>query len=316
MKNKLALFAIGLAMLPGVVWAAPCSRINLTKCLDSACAINLSANPAARCQYCGTADAGAPAASAMKSVTAGTASKNSVSAKELKNAPTDPGERYMWATKLCLTKIQNCTTEDVEEAYDPLIEKSCTAAGVSKTMAGLQNKNANNKKTESSCTNDIQLCITADTKCGGDFSNCKQDEDFDKFFATCSAQITGCSNFTAKARSTITSTRTAMLNTSKSNFNSVVASHIKARINAIVSVNQGCKNNEMYQRCIETVCKENTANNCDSTNETINKQEKQIAVALCEFHKTACTKVKNLSEKEMQKDLDKLMDEARNELQL
>ncbi len=315
MIKKIVFLALGLIALPDIVGAAPCSRINLTKCLDSACAINLSANPAARCQYCGTADAGTPAASAMKSVTAGTASKNSISAKELKNAPVNPGERYVWATKLCLGKIQNCTTEDVNEAYDPLIEKSCTAAGISQNMAGLQKQAATNKKTESSCTNDIQLCITADNKCGGDFSKCSGDEQFNQFFATCATQATGCTNFTDDARKTIAATRTNMIKTSKSNFTSIVASHIKTRINNVSSVNDGCKNDANYNRCVENACKNNTNDNCADA-VSPKTSTKEIAIALCQFHKTACTKVKNLSATEMQKDLDKLMDEARNELNM
>ena len=112
--------------------ATACSRANLTRCLDSACAINMSSNPSARCQYCGTATAGKPSSKKeMRSVSVGASAKYNISEKELKKAPSDPGERYSWATKLCLQKVSGCNAEDVSDTYDPLIEQSCKAAGVS-----------------------------------------------------------------------------------------------------------------------------------------------------------------------------------------
>lgn len=302
MTKKLAFLVFCLIALPNLGLAASCSRINLTRCLDSACAINLSANPAARCQYCGTTEAGAPAASALKSVTAGSASKSSISAKELKQAPDDPGERYVWATKLCLQKIQNCTTEDVEEAYDPLIEKSCTAAGISQNMADLQKKANKNKKTASGCTDDINNCMIASNKCGPDFSKCKDQEQFDKFFAACSAQATGCSAFINDARTKIAATRDSTQSTISTNITNIVASYIRKRIDKFTSVNNGCKNNTNFNTCVETVCQNNTADNCATAN------TKSIAVNLCEFHKTACKKVQIKSDKEMQQELDKLLE--------
>ncbi|MBO4672158.1 MAG: hypothetical protein J5608_00710 [Alphaproteobacteria bacterium] len=308
MIQKLAIFAVGLMALPGIAGAA-CSRINLTKCLDSACAINMGANPAARCQYCGTPEAGEPATSAMKSVTAGTASKNSISAKDLKKAPTDPGERYVWATKLCLEKITGCTTEDVEETYDPLIEKSCTAAGISQDMAALQKKSTKTKS-ESACRNEINACVVSEKKCGADFSKCKTNELFDQALASCTTQSTGCTAFSKTIRESIAKTRADTISTAASNVQAIVAAHIKRRMTKITSINQGCSGNTNYESCVAEACKNNTPNNC------ANPDEQKIANYLCQFHKTACERVKNMSTAEMQKDLDKLMEEASNELNL
>lgn len=308
MTKKFTILALLAAFAPGMALSATCSKINLTRCLDSACAINLSSNPAARCQYCGTADAGEPATSGMRSVTAGAASKNTISAKELKKAPTDPGERYIWATNLCLDKIKNCTAEDVAEHYDPLIEQSCTAAGIASNMSSLQQKAATNNKTKTSCTNEITTCIIGDSKCGADYSKCQTNELFNQFFAACSAQSTGCTGFTDDARASIAENRENVLSAKASNLTSIVASHIRKRMDKINSINNGCKNDADYNKCVETVCQNNTNDNCAS--------DKTIANALCEFHKTACNKVKNLSTQEMQKDLDKLMQEARTELNL
>ena len=286
MKTKFIYFALYILMAPGLAVAVPCSRINLTKCLDSACAINLTSNPAARCQYCGTADAGEPAASAMKSISAGAASKNTISAKELKGAPTDPGERYVWATKLCLTKVQNCSTEDVSEAYDPLIEKSCTAAGVASKAASLQKKAAKNKRTQSSCQDEVFTCVTADEKCTGDFSKCADDSQFDSFLATCLSTVTGCADFTSQVRDTVAQSRTNAISATDNILDAVVAAHKTAREQQMTSIKSGCKDNSDFDLCVSVACKNNTNNNCATD------AEKTIANALCQFYKTACTKVK------------------------
>ena len=285
MIKKFAFFIAGLLALPSITWAAPCSRINLTKCLDSACAINLSSNPAARCQYCGTPDAGTPA-SGLKSISAGATSKNTISAKELKSAPNDPGERYVWATKKCLDIVQNCTAEDVSDAYDPLIEKSCTAAGISSDMARLAKKATTNKKTAATCGDEISVCLTADTRCKANYSACPDDETFNKFFATCSSQATGCTNFIATVRDELNQTRKSAVSATSQNIEKIVAAHQAARKNQISTIQNNCKSNTDFNNCVKTVCKNNTNNNCATS------QEKTIANSLCEFHKTACTKVK------------------------
>ena len=85
MKNVLLSLFVALFLVPSDVWAAvSCSRANLTRCLDSVCAINISSNPAARCQYCGTPSAGAPSATGMRGVSVGASAKYNISDKELK----------------------------------------------------------------------------------------------------------------------------------------------------------------------------------------------------------------------------------------
>ena len=285
MIKKFAFFIASLLVLPSITWAAPCSRINLTKCLDSACAINLSSNPAARCQYCGTSNAGEPA-SGLKNISAGASSKNTISAKDLKSAPKDPGERYVWATKKCLDIVQNCTADDVTESYDPLIEKSCTAAGITNDMSRLASKVATNKKTSATCNDEISLCLTAADKCDATYSKCPDDETFNKFFATCSAKATGCTNFIASVRDELNKTRQTSVSATSKNIEKIVAAHQAAREKQISSIKNNCKSNADFNSCVTTVCKNNTNNNCATS------QEKTIANSLCEFHKTACTKVK------------------------
>ena len=86
MKNHNLFLVMGLFVAPHLAFGA-CSTANLTRCLDSVCAINIGANAAARCQYCGSASAGEPStAGVMKNITAGNAAKYTISDKELKKA--------------------------------------------------------------------------------------------------------------------------------------------------------------------------------------------------------------------------------------
>ncbi len=282
MIKKSVFFAFAIIIAPHITTAATCSRINLTRCLDSVCAINMSANPSARCQYCGTADAGLPPAN-LRAVGTAT-SKNTISARDLKSAPTDPGERYVWATEKCLSIVANCTTDDVDETYDELIEKSCTAAGLAMDTASLQKRAATNNKTQSACTNEITVCITADNKCGANYSKCTDDAAFDGFFATCAVNATGCTNFTRAALDTIDAARKNTLSATSANIDAIAGAHKTARENKLSSINSGCKNDSDFNKCVNTVCKNNTSDNCAT--------DKTIATALCEFYKTACTKIK------------------------
>ena len=77
-----------------------------------------------------------------------------ISDKELKKAPADPAERYAWAAQLCLQKVSGCTTDDVADNYDSLIEQSCKAAGISAQMASLSEKAAK-ARTKTSCASEI-----------------------------------------------------------------------------------------------------------------------------------------------------------------
>ena len=167
MRTRVLFFSAILLFAPNFVYGA-CSVANLTRCLDSVCAINIGANPAARCQYCGSSNAGEPEKSTtMKNITAGTSAKYTISDKQLKNAPKDPGERYVWGTKLCLEKVSGCTADDVTDNYDSLIEQSCTAAGISTEMEALTKK-ANAKKTKTSCTTEISSCVINEKRCNSE----------------------------------------------------------------------------------------------------------------------------------------------------
>ena len=288
MKTQtILLFAI-IALIPGVSGAATsCSRANLTRCLDSACAINISSNPAARCQYCGTSSAGEPTSGGMRSVSVGTSAKYNISDKDLKKAPTEPSERYAWAAKQCLKKVSGCTVDDVSDVYDELIEQSCKAAGISAEMKSLS-KEAAQKRTNSSCAAELNACIIMDTRCGADYSKCKEDADFNKFFAACGVEATGCDEHMSSIRDNLIAARDNAIDNAEELLASIVSAYQSARTNLIANTKDQCADNSGRDACIERVCATNMINKCADGFE----QERAMATQLCKFHDVACATLK------------------------
>lgn len=287
MKIRDFIFFNILLMCPTFVYGA-CSVANLTRCLDSVCAINIGSNPAARCQYCGSSAAGTPAKSnVMKSISAGSSAKYTISDKELKKAPSDAGERYVWGTKICLEKVSGCTPDDVTDNYDKLIEQSCTAAGISADFAKLAQQ-VNEKKSQSTCSTDITTCIVDSKRCTPDYRNCESDGDFDKYFAECSVLSNGCDEFLTNIRSTLNSSRKNAIANADKLLKSVIASYKSSREQKLASAQASCKNNKAKMECIDRVCKNNMRNKCAIGFE----YEKTVAEQLCKFYDTACQRLK------------------------
>ena len=286
MYKQIASLALCFALVPYVAHAA-CSRANLTRCLDSACAINISTNPSARCQYCGTANAGTPSDDGMRSVSAGTSTKYNISTKDLKNAPTDPGKRYVWAAKKCMSIVNGCTADDVSEAYDKLIEQSCTAAGISAQMDNLYAK-ATKKKSQTTCSNEITACVMSDTKCASKFGACETDTDFNKFFASCSVDATGCDEYISAIRSNLLNSRDSIMKNAAAALQSIVQSYADAREKRINSAKAVCKDNFGRESCITKMCDERMPSKCAAGF----GDEKSMATQLCKFYDTACATLK------------------------
>jgi len=286
MFKKLAFLAVFVVFMPTITHAA-CSRANLLRCLDSVCAINLSTNPAARCQYCGTAAAGEPATGGMRNVSVGGSTRYNITERELRKAPTDPGERYAWATTQCISRVTGCTPDDVSETYDSLIEQSCTAAGISATFATLS-ENLGRTKTKSVCNSEITKCIQSDTKCHTDFSGCKSDSEFAKFFSECVATITGCDEHTTNMRSELLSMRTTAENNASMVLTSIVETYQSDRVRRLNRAKSICENDSGRESCIDLVCSQRMPNKCaDGFGDEIS-----MATSLCKFYDTACATLK------------------------
>ena len=286
MIKKIAFVMLSLALVPGFGYAA-CSRANLTRCLDSACAVNISSNPAARCQYCGTADAGEPNDAGMRAVSVGTSSKYTISSKDLKSAPTDPGERYVWASKKCIAMIDGCTADDVSDVYDSLIEQSCTAAGINAQMAVLFEK-ARQTKSAATCKSEITACIVADARCSSKYTGCSEDSDFNKFFSECSVSATGCDEHLADIRSTLMSSRDKAISNAENMLMAIVQSYRDARTKRLAAITQSCKDNTGRNACLTSICNRSMPNKCDAAHPS----ETSMATQLCKFYDVACSTLK------------------------
>lgn len=287
MKYRTLFSVIGLLLSPTFAFGA-CSIANLTRCLDSVCGINMGANPAARCQYCGSASAGAPAKSqGMKSVTAGSAAKYTISDKELKKAPSDPGERYVWATEKCLEKMDACTTDDVTDNYDSLIEQSCKAAGIAANFANLTKK-IGKEKSANSCSTEISSCLINSKRCSADYRNCEDDANFDKFFAECALASQGCDAHTKDIRAKLLATRDSTLKNTEQILTNIVTAYQDARKKKLEGTRASCKDGSAKNSCVNAVCNNNMRHKCEVGYEF----EKALAQQLCKFYDIACERLK------------------------
>lgn len=286
MKYKSLFFVVSLCVATALNAhaATKCSKNNLTRCLDSVCAINVGMNPAARCQYCGTSAAGtAPSTKGLTNITAGQSTKYALSDKELRVAPSDPGKRYMWATTECIKKLPDCTTDDVSDAYDKLIEQSCKSAGITMQISSAMEK-ANKKPSKTNCTETFNLCLRA--KCGTAFDNCDSDADFDRFVSECATNATGCDDYIAELRQTNANERKRAIDSRETRLQSIVESYKSTREYKLTNARAECNEGASSNSCIESVCARNMRGKCETD------REKSMAAQLCAFYKTACTALK------------------------
>jgi len=227
----------------------------------------------------------------MKTISAG--SKYTLSEKELKKAPTEPGERYIWARQKCYEKVDGCSSvsedeqEDIEEAYDKLIQQSCTAAGISADMALLSEK-ANKKKTKSSCSSDIKICLVDEKRCSANYSKCEDQANFDKYFADCGVLSTGCEAYLTDIRSDLIASRNTAVENADKVLAGIVASYQQQRTQKLNTTNESCKTGSAKRACVETVCKNNMRHQCDVGYD----YEEGLANQLCKFYDTACERLK------------------------
>lgn len=286
MKKSISIFFSGIFAFCFCAGAhAACLKQNFNQCLDSACAINIGTNPAARCQLCGTSDAGKDT-SGMSAITLGMSAKNTLTAAQLKSAPSSPAERYAWAIKECSKKINECTADDTDE-YDKLIEQSCRAASIEIKMASAQ-KSVTSKKDKQVCESEINICIRDEKKCNTDFSLCRDDTDFNRVFSECSVASSGCSEFTNDIRTANLTARDNAVKNSELAITKLVERYKSERQAKLESAKSGCANNSAYDKCVSNVCAQNMKNGCAPEFSS----EKVMAQQLCKFQKTACERLR------------------------
>lgn len=286
MKPHTLFLILGMLAAPGIAAAATCSQMNLTRCLDSVCAINVSSNPAARCQYCGTSSAGEPPSErgGMRSLSLGSSARYTISEDELEDAPTDPGQRYAWATVQCIKKIDGCTADDVSDIYDELIEQSCRAAGISAQMSATIADANTTKASLPSCQTSIRACMIDTKRCGPDWRACESSAAFDEFFSTCSIEATGCTEYIADIRTTLTNARDTAIKNADTLLANIVAGYQSAREQKLISAQNACRDNSARNTCVDTICERSMPNKCATGFES----ERATATLLCEFYDLAC----------------------------
>ena len=287
MKHFILFFTVAFGAFTafnGYAAVSKCSKTNLARCLDSACAINASMNPAARCQYCGTSGAGEPPSQkGLNNITAGQSTKFAISEKDLKNAPSDPGKRYIWATSECIKKLPDCTPDDASTAYDKLIEQSCKAAGVTMQITNAATK-LNTKKTKNNCNTTFTECL--DKKCGTAYASCEQDADFDRSVAECGVEAGGCEEYMAEFRKTAAAARTNAMNNRENLVKTIAETYKKTRETKLANIRTGCTKGTAADACIKNVCENNMRGKCKEAT------EKSMAKQLCKFYENACTVLK------------------------
>ena len=283
-KFKLIFLAVGCGLWSANSYAA-CLQQNFNQCLDSACATNIGTNPSARCQLCGTSDAGTDT-SGMSAITLGMAAKNTLTDAQLKSAPKSPDERYAWAIKECAKKINGCSASDTGD-YDKLIEQSCRAASIDIQMSGAQ-KSATDKKTKIVCESEISICVRDNKKCNADFSACREDDYFSRVFSECSVAATGCSEFINYIRDANLNARDTAVKNSGMVITKIVAGYKTAREAKIATAKADCTNNSAYDKCVENACAQNMKHGCSAEFPS----ETAMAKQLCKFQKTACERLK------------------------
>lgn len=282
----LFLFSFGLFLSKDLF--ATCSKSAITKCLDSACAINIGLNPSARCQLCGSENSGEfNIEEGLENVSIGISSKNILTPKELKKAPKSPNKRYIWATEECIKKIPDCTPDDVTDTYDDLIKQSCKSAGIDMAMNAIQ-KEMGKQKSKISCETEIKTCVINDNHCKGDWSNCLDDNNFNRFFSECVATISKCDDYISEVKTKFLDDKSTFVKNKEKILNDLVAGYKDKREQSLKEIQNSCKNNSKFDTCVSNICSSNMSNSCRAGFE----YEKAIATNLCKYIKIACDKIK------------------------
>jgi hypothetical protein len=294
MKLKIGFFLIMLA--PSIAAAAKCKISDLQKCLDSACAENIDMEPGARCYLCGSSMAKRPEKTeynlggdtpGMQSLDLGKSSKNTISDKDLKKAPAEPGARYAWATRECVKKLKDCAPEDATDSYDKLIDQSCKIA-LGETEYEASRKKAAVKKTEAQCNAELTGCLLAESKCDSNMMKCEEDGDFNDNFSACMVDAAGCGDFASALRDKVRKWRDEMVEKKDARIDELAARRRAERAARMDAAKQACEFGK--QQCAMEMC--GNMPNGLSGGACPDKLEFQWASSLCQFMDVACGKIK------------------------
>ncbi|MDR1826343.1 MAG: hypothetical protein LBQ49_01465 [Rickettsiales bacterium] len=281
---------------PSHAASSKCKQSDVRACLDSACSEDLE--PASRCYLCGTSAAKKPEKTAyalgdspkIQSLSVGKSSKNTLSEKEIKSAPADPGERYQWARRECGKKIKDCDFEDATDGYDKLIDASCkTALGDSEYASTI--KKAAVKKTADQCDAELSVCLLSQNKCDGNMLKCGADEEFNRNFSACMVEATGCGEFTTALRDGMKKSRDEMVAKKDGRINDLVALKKLERQNKLEEKKRMCNASNGKNGCMAEMCA-GFPIGLGRDGMCADAEEKIWAASLCKFVDLACNKLK------------------------
>jgi hypothetical protein len=297
-KTKFAgiFFALCVAPLFGAA-AAKCKVQDLQKCLDSVCAVGIDLEPGERCYSCGTSAAKRPEKQKyalgdtpeMQALSIGKSSKNTISDKDLKKAPKDPGERYVWARAECVKKLKDCSLDDAAENYDNLIDQSCKIAMGDAEYAATQ-KEKSVKKTQEQCTAELSGCLLSAAKCGANMLQCEDDADFNRNFSACAADASGCGDFMTAMRDRGKRQRDDMVAKKNSRLDDLAKLRQLERQEKFARADKLC-NSGGKDACMLEMCG-NMPVGLDENGLCGDANEKIWAASLCKFVDIACDRLK------------------------
>ena len=277
---------------------ARCRVQDLISCLDSVCAINIGISPGARCYLCGNDSATRPEiptsaiqrgnVPGMQELDLGRSGRNTLSERDLRNAPTRPSERFAWAQRECFQRVNNCTSDDVEDNYAELIRMSCDALGVAQDMTAAIAR-AQETKTAEQCTVEFNACLLADHRCGLNMLACAEDADFNRNFSACMVETSGCDDFTTAMRASMMTSRDEMLARRDGNIQKLVDLRRMERENRLEVANRMCTEGGR-EGCIAEVC--GNMSHGLQNGVCANQYERMWAASLCRFVEIACDRVR------------------------
>jgi hypothetical protein len=127
-----------------------------------------------------------------------------------------------------------------------------------------------------------------DKNCGADYRQCTENADFDRVFAACSVEASGCDSHISGIRDTLIASRDNAVENREKLLANIVKTYQTARENRLKAARAQCENGAGRDDCVETVCQNNMISQCADGH----ADERSMAIQLCKFYDTACAALK------------------------
>jgi len=257
-------------------------------------------NPASRCYMCGTsaAEGARPPedprerqrqAPQMQTLALGGSSRNTISDRDLRDAPRRPEDRYLWAQQQCLTLLSDCTERDIEDNYDRLIEQACHIA-MNDIEFNVALREAAVRKTEDTCNTELSQCLLGANRCGPNMLECESNEDFNRNFSACAVYVGGCDDFTTALRSRMMTQRDEMIAQRGRRVQELAELRRNEREHRWQQATGMCQDDRGFNACVIEMCGNFPIGLVDGICQ--DQEETRWARQICEFVRTACQRLR------------------------